>query len=246
MILHQVRHVLFRKFRVAGNSHRSLTTNYQLPLKPLKTPLMNKFHIENEALNSAIIEEWNGKIGKSKKVDLTTMHLTTLAYESIDNPFNESQDMIVNEIIQFLEFDSLRLRSTDNVKLLQRQSRHWDPMVDWFEHQVDCVLPIEYGDLMKVKPIPDITREKIREELLEKSRWALVGLKFMSQNLKSYILATSLVHKFLTVQEAVDLSRLETKFQTERWSNVEWEHDIDEQCTLSRVAGGSLFYHLSI
>lgn len=211
----------------------------------LKTPMKNLLKIKDETLALAVANEWKGR-AKKKKLDLKTMHLTTLCYESIDNPFKESQEDVIKTIIEYLRFDTVRFRDVNNEEFLQKQSRHWDPLIGWFEHRYDCHLPIDYGDIMNTSELPQNTIEIVQRTLASHQRWPLVGVKFMTQNLKSFLLATCLMTRFLKVEQAVELSRLETRHQVEKWSKVEWEHDLDEQNTTARVAAGTLFYLLSL
>lgn len=169
-----------------------------------------------------------------------------LAYESMENPVNETHDELVDSILDYAEFDSLRFRAGDNQDLLHMQTTEWDPIVNWFEQRLNCTLPLDHGNIMAVQALPAEIREKIRSELLSLPRWPLVGLRFMSENLKSYILSTSLVSKYLTVDEAVNLSRLEISYQTQRWPSVESAHEVDKLLTLARVSAGTLFYHITL
>jgi len=211
----------------------------------LKTPMKNPLRITDETLALIILSEWKSA-GFRKKLNLTNMHFTTLAYEAIDNPFNESQAIMIDTIMEYLRFDTLRFRDTDHEELLAKQSRYWDPLVGWFEHKFTCHIPIDYGNITSTTPIPNSTQEIVSRHLESHKRWPLVGLKLMCRNLKSYIIASALTEKIVGVERAVDLARLETEYQTEKWSKVEWEHDIDEECTKARVSAGTLFYHLSL
>lgn len=211
----------------------------------LKTPMKNLLRLHDETLALAIANEWRSKAGL-KKIDLKTMHLTTMAYEAIDNPFNESKEVVIDSIIEYLKFDTVRFRDVENEELLAKQSRHWDPIVGWFEHNCNCHLPIEYGDIMSTGTLPNSTQEMMKRNLGSLERWPLIGVRHMTTNLRSYVLARCLTERFLKVEQAVDLARLETKHQIEKWSKVEWEHDIDEQCTNAHVAAATLFYHLSL
>jgi len=211
----------------------------------LKTPKRNLLKIRDESLSLAIANEWKANVGK-KKMDLTNMHLTTLAYTAIDNPFEESNSAIISSTLEYLKFDTIRFRDAENSELLQRQSRHWDPLIGWFEHKFDCHLPINYDGFNDGEDLPQMTLEKLRLYLESHERSPLVGINYLARNLKSFVLTTSLTERLLDVVKAVELARLETRFQTEKWSKVEWDHDLDEQCTNARVAAGTLFYHLSL
>lgn len=211
----------------------------------LKTPLKNPFRIADETLALAVANEWKSNIGK-KKLDLSNMHLTTMAYTAIDNPFEESKETVINSILEYARFDTLRFRDVDNEELLHKQSKHWDPLIGWFEHVFNCHLPIEYGDITNTNSLPNRTNDILTRHLESHQRWPLVGISFMTRNLKSFVLTSCLTERFLSVEKAVELARLETRHQTEKWSKVEWEHDLDEQSTNARVAAGTLFYHLSL
>lgn len=207
--------------------------------------MKNLLKIQDETLALAIANEWKKNINK-KKLDLTNMHLTALAYTALDNPFEETPASMSEALIEYLKFDTVRYRDVDEEDLLKLQTRHWDPIVGWFEHTFECHLPIEYGNIASSSGIPKSTLDIIMRHLQSHESWPLVGLKFMTENLKSLILATSLTKRFLSVEQAVDLARLEAKYQTQRWSKVEWEHDLDEHCMNSRIAAGTLFYHLTL
>lgn len=211
----------------------------------LKTPGKQILAVPDESLALAIANEWKTELRK-KKFNLTNMHLTTLAYTAIDNPFKESNEDIVNSILEYLKFDTIRYRDVENEELLRWQSRHWDPLIGWFEHKYDCHLSIDYGDIIGASSLPDITIDTMHRNLVSYQRWPLVGLNFVTRNLKSLVLTTCLMNRFLPVDKAVEMARLETRFQIEKWPRVEWEHDLDEQCTNARVAAGTLFYHLTV
>lgn len=209
--------------------------------RTMKTPKNKVLQVPNESLALAIANE------RRSNKKMSNMHLTALAFTAIDNPFDETKEDMANALIEYLKFDTVRFRDTENEELLRLQSRHWDPLIGWFEHTFDCHLPIEYGDLSNVGTLPQTTSDKLSRHLQSHSgRWPLVGINFMTRNLKSFVLTSCLTERFLKVERAVEMARLETKFQTEKWSKVEWEHDIDEQTTNVRVAAGALFYHLSV
>lgn len=211
----------------------------------IKTPMNNVLSLPNETLALAVANEWRSNADK-KKIDIKSMHLTTLAYKAIDNPFKETKETLVESILEYLRFDTLRFRDVENKELLHRQSRHWDPVIGWFEHKYECHVPIDYGDIVSGSAIPKSTETTVLRYLNSHGTWPLIGARFMAENLKSYILTSCLTERFLKADQAVELARLETRFQAEKWSKVEWEHDLDEQITNARVAAGCLFYHLSL
>ena len=53
------------------------------------------------------------------------------------------------------------------------------------------------------------------------------------------------MHRFVTVEQAVKLSRLEEEFQINHWGRVEWSHDLNQQDLQARLAAAVLFIHLN-
>ena len=94
---------------------------------------------------------------------------------------------------------------------------------------------------------------------------ALHGFAFGVDAIKSIILMCAAVDKVISVEKAVSLARLELEvqvkvhfnllslliyctlvfnFQTEKWGNVEWAHDLELHDTTSRLAAATLFVQL--
>ena len=72
---------------------------------------------------------------------------------------------------------------------------------------------------------------------------ALNGFMFAVDNLKSVILAFACVDRYISVEKAVLLSRLEEEFQLGYWGRVEWGHDLHQQEQQARLAAAILFIH---
>ena len=70
---------------------------------------------------------------------------------------------------------------------------------------------------------------------------AIQGFTFGVDAVKSLVLMAAVVDKKLTVEQAVNMSRLELNFQTEKWGNVEWAHDLELHDTSARLAAAAMF-----
>ncbi|XP_069590782.1 ATP synthase mitochondrial F1 complex assembly factor 2 isoform X2 [Ranitomeya imitator] len=144
-----------------------------------------------------------------------TMHLTTLCNTALDNPTHRSKEQLIAASLKFLDTDTV-----------------------WYNVVIGSSTSI-MGPV-----IPDETREVLHRHLASYNSWSLIGIEFMVSQLKSLILAMGLLDRFMTVQKAVLLSRLEEEYQIQRWGNVEWAHDYDLQELQARTAAGTLFVHL--
>lgn len=63
--------------------------------------------------------------------------------------------------------------------------------------------------------------------------------------LKSLVLTFACIDRYITVEEAVRLSRLEEEFQIKHWGRVEWAHDVSQQDSQARLAASVLYVHLN-
>jgi chaperone required for assembly of F1-ATPase len=103
--------------------------------------------------------------------------------------------------------------------LLDLQISKWNPVIEWFSHRHDVKL-IPSKNMSELPTIPKIDREKVRRQLLSYSFNAVQGFTFGVDALKSLILMSAIVEHKLSVEQAVQLARLETKFQVNIVSNV--------------------------
>lgn len=225
---------------VVSKNHEG--SDYCLKLKgiTIKTPKKNILKLPNESLAHAIANEF--KCFKH----MSRMHLTSLAFTAIDDPFQETKESISSLMLDYLKFDTIRYRDPEQEDLLALSSEKWDPIIGWFEEKFNVKVPIDYNNFGESSLLPQESQETVRKNLLSLDRWPLIAMKYMTSNLKSFILTTSLTEQYLSVHQTVDLARLETKFQIQRWPKVEEEHDLDDKTMCSRVAAGTLFYHLSL
>ena len=95
--------------------------------------------------------------------------------------------------------------------LLEKQKEEWWPIIDWFNqrHGVN-ILPSESTF---IPTFSENARETLRRHLLSYSFDAVQGFSFGIDSIKSLVLMCAVIDKKLTVNEAVNLSRLETNFQ---------------------------------
>ena len=74
---------------------------------------------------------------------------------------------------------------------------------------------------------PPSTLERATEELENMSFWQLTVVQSLSQETKSLLLPLALLNEAVTVEEAINASRVEEEVQIENWGCVEGGHDMD-------------------
>lgn len=73
----------------------------------------------------------------------------------------------------------------------------------------------------------------------------ILGILYAVDCLKSVILGCACIEKFITVEKAVHLCRLEEEFQSGFWGRVDWWHDLNQQDIQARVAAAVLFTYFN-
>lgn len=208
--------------------------------RKLKTPAGSVVSVPSKPLALAIATEWRNQ---KDVIRLTDMHLTSLMYTAIDNPFKWTPEILSAAIINYLDTDTVCYRSQDPPSLMALEKDKWDPIIEWFMKEFNVTVGIT--DNIIDSPVTAETKKVIETNLTSYPLTPLLGVQFMTENLKSVILTHALMKTRLTVEEAVSLSRLEIEYQTSQWGNVEWAHDIDLAQMRARVSAGLLFFLLS-
>ncbi|XP_076308879.1 ATP synthase mitochondrial F1 complex assembly factor 2-like isoform X2 [Tachypleus tridentatus] len=223
-------------------ARRFIPGKYEVNLdqKKLKTPLGRVFQVPNESLALAVANEWDTQ---KDKIQPDTMNITGLCYTALDNPTKKTKENSVSEILEFLGTDTLCYRVNEPERLKQLQKDKWDPVIDWFQQRYQVELKVSNSLLVPV--IPQQTKETLQRHLFSFSDWALLGVSLAVENLKSIVLTLSLIDRFLDVETAVSLSRLEVEFQTDQWGKLEWAHELEQTQVQSKVAAAVIFVHLN-
>lgn len=234
--LHTVKKKRFYKNVGVVQSNSSFEIN--LDNRKLKTPCGSSFQVNNEALAHIVANEW---LSQGDEIFLNQMHITGLCNTSIDNPGKADNKILVDSILSFLATDTVLFFTDEPPELLELQKNNWSPIIKWFNHR--------YG--VNIEPTLDISAphidpkdvQKLEKHLLSYNWNALQGISFGVDAIKSLILQLAVLDRHLTVSQAVKLSRLELEFQTEKWGNVVWAHDIEEHDTTSRLSASNLFVY---
>lgn len=229
----------YRKANVLCNEDNE----YEITLdqRKLKTPSGTVFKINNEPLAFAVAAEWDSQ---KEFIERNAMHLTALCNTVIDNPCHLTKEELVSKLLNFLDTDAILYHSEEENELYKRQIEQWKPVIDWFNERYK----------VNIQPIRDISgtsaddqiKETLRRHLASFSFPCLQGISFAVESLKSLILALSCIDRKINVETAIQLSRLEEEFQTERWGRVEWCHDLNMVDLQSRVAAAIMFVHLHL
>jgi len=209
-----------------------------LDQRKLKTPSGSIFQVTSEPLAHAVANEW---MSQKDQVLLSQMHINGLCNTALDNPGRADKKKMVEAVLSYLRTDTVLYYGEEPPELLELQIQKWSPIVNWFRER--------YG--VSIEPTTSISPPIVSEEdmrslerhFMSYSLSNLHGFSFAVDALKSIILALATIEKRLTVEQAVELSRLEMLHQTSHWGTVEWAHDIELHDTTARLAAAAMFVH---
>jgi chaperone required for assembly of F1-ATPase len=179
--------------------------------KPVRTPAKAHLVVPSEGLAAAIAAEWQAQ---GEMIDPRGMGLMTLACTTLDR-IRPQRSMVVEEVLRFAGTDLLCYRATGPEKLVERQHRAWQPLLDWAAMEFDAPLRVTAG-VMPVEQDEQSIRALGRAvERLDDFR--LVVLHSVTSLTGSLVAGLALIHGRIDTAIAWDISRIDADYQIEQW-----------------------------
>jgi len=145
-------------------------------------------------------------------------------------------------MIQYEPFETSH-REDNTTKLGKMQATNLDPVVEYVHHLLKYRMTMNHG--IATTKLTSSQRDSIKEYINKYNNWKLLSVEFATSNLKSAALAIALMNNKLTVEEALDLSRLEENYQLTLFGEVEGSHDLDEATSRMNIAAAKNLFNLS-
>lgn len=181
--------------------------------RPARTPARAPLALPGRELCEAVADEWRGE---GDFVDFDAMMLTRLASTAIDlAPAQRGQWR--EEVLSLLGSDLLAYRAEAPEKLIQRQTSTWTPFIDWAESAFGARLRTTTG-LARIEQ-PEALLAAAGAHLSAMDDWALIGVKTAAAIAGSSVLGLALQTGAFPAKEIFDASRLDERFQAERWGS---------------------------
>ncbi|KAK9873010.1 hypothetical protein WA026_020355 [Henosepilachna vigintioctopunctata] len=242
---HQQKSCEFRSYGTVKRFYRKtnvLKSNgkYEISLdqRKLKTPKGNIFSVESEPLALAVAAEWDSQ---NDKIIRSKMHITTLCNTVLDNPNNHTKFDLANYVTNYLDTDTIIFQTNEDEELYKFQANQWDPIIEWFNERYDTT--IQKSVEMLGPTVAQKDKDSINRHLMSYNFNSVYGFVYSVDTIKSVILTMACVERFINVEKAVLLSRLEEEYQLTHWGRVEWAHDLNQQDLQARLSAVVLFIH---
>lgn len=165
----------------------------------------------SEALAQAVAEEW---AKQGEHIDRNKMPLTAFLSAAIDSDETTMQQWM-EETLNYLGSDLLCYRAEKPAALVSRQTEEWDPYLAWFSKEYGAQLNLVTGLIAEEQPQNAI--EAVTRELSAQQRESLLGLKTATAITGSAVLALALWKNAFSDDMIFEASRLDERFQEERW-----------------------------
>jgi chaperone required for assembly of F1-ATPase len=181
--------------------------------KPVRTPARRVLAAPTLALAEAIAAEWQAQ---QDVIDPAKMPLTRLANAIIDG-VADAPLPVAEEIGKYLASDLLFYRATSPQGLVERQARHWDPILDWARQAFGADFKLGEGVVYVAQPAAALAavRAAIPEE-----PWRLGAVHSITTLSGSALIALAMARGALSADAAWQAAHVD-----EDWNMAQWGRD---------------------
>jgi chaperone required for assembly of F1-ATPase len=209
------RPVLRRRFY--ENAAVSETPNgfaIQLDGKPVHTPARRSLATPTLALAQAFAAEWNAQIDV---VDPAKMPLTRLANAIIDG-VAEAPRPVADEIKKYLASDLLFYRAATPQGLVERQARHWDPILRWAADTLGAKFYLGEGVVHVAQPETALAAARAA---VPDDPWLLGAAHVVTTLTGSALIALAMARGQLSAEAAWQAAHVDEDWNMEQWGRDE-------------------------
>lgn len=183
----------------------------QLDGRGVKTPAGKKLAVPSRALAEAVAAEWDCQ---ADEVQPSSMPMTQLASTAMDRVGPE-RAAILEQLANYAATDLLCYRAGFPPELVERQTRQWQPLLDWAAETLGARM-VTTSEIIAVEQ-PAEALAALAARLEGYDVWRLTVAQAACAASGSLVLALALVEGRLTGSETFERSQLDEMFQIEQW-----------------------------
>jgi chaperone required for assembly of F1-ATPase len=190
--------------------------NYPVLLdgKPVRTPARNLLAAPTRELTAAIAGEWQAQ---TEAIDPVTMPLTRLANSIIDGVAT-SQKEVAAEVEKFLGTDLLFYRAEEPAGLVERQIKHWDPVIGWARDRLGARFVLAAGVIHRAQPEGAVASAL---SAIPRDPWRLGAVHAITTLTGSALLAIAVSERFVGAETAWLAAHVDEDWNMETWGRDE-------------------------
>lgn len=178
--------------------------------RPARTPARNTLVAPTRALGEAIALEWHAQ---SETIDPAKMPLTRLANSILDG-VAASPAPVAAEVEKYLGSDLLFYRAEGPHGLVERQARHWDPILDWAHATLGARFVLAQGVVYAAQPEPAIAKACAS---IPHDPWRLGAVHSITTLTGSALIALAMLQGGLMTPDAWQAAHVDEDWNMDQW-----------------------------
>lgn len=182
----------------------------RLDARPVHTPARRILLAPTVPLAEALAAEW---AAQGERVDPASMPLTRLANAVIDGV--AAQPAAVAAAVEaYLSCDLVCYRADGPRGLVERQRRHWDPVLDWAADTLGARFVRTEGVVFVAQPAGAL---RAAAAAIPEDAWRLGALNAATTLTGSALIALALAHRALSADDAWTAANVDEDWNMELW-----------------------------
>lgn len=202
--------------------------------RPVRTPAKAPLVLPSRSLAEAVAREWDAQ---AEEIRPHEMPLTRAANAAIDK-VAVNRDAVAAMLAEYGATDLLCYRAEAPEGLVARQSKAWDPWLDWAEDELSAPLVRITGVIHAPQPVPSLQR--LTEDVARHDAFEMTALHDLVTLTGSLVLGLAVSRGALSADDAWTLSRIDETWQEEFWGRDAEAHEMAEERRAAVVSAGRL------
>jgi chaperone required for assembly of F1-ATPase len=182
--------------------------------RPIKTPRRHLLAAPTRALAQAIADEWEAQ---RDVIDPFDMPITRLANTIIDGVTSAPRE-VTAEIAKYLGSDLLVYRARTPEGLVERQAKHWDPILAWARDALGAHFALAAGVTFVQQPAATLTAAAAA---IPSDPWRLGATHVITTLTGSALIALALAGGVLSLEEAWAAAHVDEDWNMDQWGRDE-------------------------
>jgi chaperone required for assembly of F1-ATPase len=178
--------------------------------KPVRTPSRRPLVTPTREIAEAIAAEW---ATQNDIINPTTMPLTRLANSVIDAVVDRVE-AVADDVAKYFETDLLFYRAGHPDALVEREARHWDPVLFWAADALGAHFILGEGIVHVRQPDQAVAAARAA---LPSEPWSIAAFHVLTTLTGSALLALALLHGALDEDQVWCAAHVDEDWNSEHW-----------------------------
>jgi chaperone required for assembly of F1-ATPase len=178
--------------------------------KPVLTPSRRPLVAPTAGIAEAIAMEW---AAQQDIINPMTMPLTRLANSVVD-AVADRVDAVANDAARYFETDLLFYRAGHPEALVQREARHWDPVLFWAADTLKAHFILAEGIVHVRQPDQAVAAARAA---LPSEPWSIAAFHVVTTLTGSALLALALLRGVLDEDQVWSAAHVDEDWNSEQW-----------------------------